>query len=150
MKTILKRIEVCIAGFIFGFILAILIVFVIDRVIVSNRRYSSGYSTVESLGVAGYNAMFETYFGENKRKAPAAGLVSKIIANNENNKEHIIYVTFISDISGDERINAFESGDLVKVREVINRTRNKKYTIKDSNYNAEGYINEITITQEAR
>lgn len=106
--------------------------------------------SVQALGVAGFNAQFETYLGTGKTKAQAAGLVSKVLSNNANN-DIFIYINFVVEHgSGDEIDEAFENEDLNDIRFTINAARNVKYNIDVDEYSADGTIESITITQVDR
>jgi len=104
--------------------------------------------SVEALGVSGFNAQFETYLGTRKSKSQAAGLVSKIIANNTNNDIEIA-ITF-EPISGKGTGFAVVTATnlLSKGRDDINAAKNVAYDItvdSDNGYNTDGTIKTIKI-----
>lgn len=107
--------------------------------------------SVEALGVSGFNAQFETYLGTGKSKSQAAGLVSKVLANNTNNDIEI-EITF-KPKSGASQSNQKSTASLSKIRDTINATKNVAYdiTVDTANgYNKDGTIKTIIITGKDR
>lgn len=105
--------------------------------------------SVDALGTDGFNAQFESFFGENRVKSVARGFLSKVITNNEKNKDDIISVVFISDIVG-ESSTSTENEELSKMINYINESKDKKYSIFASKYDDNGVLIEITIKQEQK
>lgn len=110
--------------------------------------------SVDALGVAGFNAQFETYLGTGKSKSQAAGLISKILANNANN-DIIIYVDFTSTNTSTvaSATGAWETSTLSTIRDGINAVRNVRYdiTVDTTNgYNQDGTIKTIVVTMVNR
>jgi len=161
---ILKRIGVCIVGFIFGIIITILMTLLIARI-----NGPSGYvgSTVLSpgdilQGIDGYNAQFVQHTGIRTRSIVAQGLIDKInmVNMDEDNKlingeKNIIYVSskgttkkVISEESyleqSIERNKIYLADDLLELRALIT-PKDRVYDISIVDYYEDGCIKEMLI-----
>lgn len=110
--------------------------------------------SVDALGVSGFNAQFETYLGTGKSKSQAAGLISKVLANNANN-DIIIYVDFTSTSTGTvaSKTGASTTSELSAIRDGINAVRNVRYNITvdtTNGYNNDGTIKTLKIEMTSR
>ncbi|MBO5141582.1 MAG: hypothetical protein J6C46_01055 [Clostridia bacterium] len=113
--------------------------------------------SVEALGVSGFNAQFETYLGTGKSKSQAAGLVSKVIANNNNNDIEIGITFRAQSQKGTDKDKVTSTSDLSSIRNDINSAKNVRYDIEVSGdsttnygYNSDGTIANIAIVMTNR
>lgn len=110
--------------------------------------------SVEALGIAGFNAQFETYLGTGKSKSQAVGLIAKVISNNANNDVEV-GILYDSMASGDVLSSAATTTSALNtIRNSINSSKNRRYTIEvagagtsDTGFNSDGSIKSIKITQ---
>jgi hypothetical protein len=83
--------------------------------------------SVDALGIQGFNAQFESYFGT-KSRAQAQGLVNKVRANNATDNPYINW-------SGDAE------GQLAGAK------NNERFTIRGYYDDSTGYLDSISITK---
>lgn len=94
-----------------------------------------------------YNDAFYDYLGSNVKKNRVQELISKVIKDNEEDR-NIIEISFKtntqSDGSGDIIITS-DTEILKKIKDDMLKV--KKYEVKVTQYNEEGWISAITITE---
>ena len=164
MKTILKRIGVCIAGFIFGIILTILTILLIAKI---NRSNSLPVSVVVSpaaclQGIEGYNSQFKQFVNERNRKFTSQSLIDKVISVNidecnklKNGEKNIIYISAKGNVSlvvngnipfeqSTEKDKIYTEKDLRDLKNLIGCSNNI-YAISIVDYYEDGCIKEMLI-----
>lgn len=119
-----------------GAVLIVIALISLGVYIISSQKgtIETSKDAADTLQVATYNSTFLKYVGSNKKGSEVRSLLTEIQTNNKRNNSHTISISYGSETS------------ISNIQSSIMPGKSYNVTVNDSDYDENGYITKITIT----